>query len=287
MTICNGSPAELQALRYVEGTLSAAETEKFEEHYFDCPVCLAHLQAIQAVEQELARNPVATLPMPEPASKVLLRWPAWVWTVGAVAAVLVVSVLTYKDLESRPAQPMLTQSTPKSPSQMRVTAQPLKQPATLVHLSQLADLTLPVFTPPNLRGENLDTHFEAGMKEYASGNCRGAIAALAQVPAESAEARAATFYSGACQMHLGNFTSASQFLRKVADAGDSPQQEAAVYGLAQMAVAGNDPAAARKYLQRTIALRGDLEQRAREQDRRIAELTGQNKAAAGKNPAAK
>jgi predicted Zn-dependent protease len=151
----------------------------------------------------------------------------------------------------------------------------------------LADLTLPAFLAPNLRGESLDARFEAGMKEYANGNCRSAITALAQFPAESVEARAAQFYSGACQMRLGDFASASGLLRKVADGGDSPQQEAALYYLAQIALAGNDPATAHAYLLRTISLRGDLEGRAREQDRQIAKLIGQERQTKGENPEAK
>jgi len=44
--------------------------------------------------------------------------------------------------------------------------------------------------------------------------------------------------------------------------GDSPQQEAALYYLAQIALVHNDPTTARHYLARTIALRGDFERRA-------------------------
>ena len=285
MNICTGTPAELHALEYVEGTLSELETERFEEHYFDCPVCLAHLRAIQAVGQELARNPVAPVCAPEP--RLRLGLPAWSWTAGAVAAALLIGIFTYKSLESRPAKPTVARSQPRLTPQTQSAARPAQPSAAPVHLSQLADLTLPVFTPPNLRGGSLDAHFAAGMKEYANGNCRGALAALAQVPAANSEARAAEFYSGACQMHRGEFASASGLLRKVADAGDSPQQEAALYDLAQVALAGNDPATAHRYLLRTISLRGDLERQAREQDRRIAELNGQDKAAGDKNPATK
>jgi hypothetical protein len=110
---------------------------------------------------------------------------------------------------------------------------------------------------------------------------------LAQVPAENSEARAAEFYSGACQMRLGDFATASGLLRKVADAGDSPQQEAALYDLAQIALAGNDPVTAHAYLLRTISLRGDLEGRAREQDGRITELVGQENGIKRKNPEVK
>jgi hypothetical protein len=282
MTKCTGSLAELNSLPYIEGTLSAREIEQFEEHYFDCPVCLARLQAIQAVGLELARNPIALPAELEPRSR--LGWPVWFWSAGAISAMLLVSVFTYKRIEVRPGKPTGALSQPQSPPQTQVPSQPAAKP---VHLSQLADLTLPAFRLPNLRGESLDAHFEAGMKEYTNGNCSGTVAALAQVPAESGEARAAAFYSGACQMHLGDYASASQLLRNVANAGDSPQQEAALYELAQIALVGNDPATANAYLKRTIALRGDLEGKARKQRRRMTALTGQGNAVEGKNSEAK
>jgi hypothetical protein len=285
MTICTGAPAKHNALQYVEGTLSESEVERFEEHFFDCPVCLAHLQAIQALGRELARQPV--VPLREPKPKIRLGWPAWFWTAGAVAALLLASVLAYRSFESRPAQPTVSQSQPKSAPQPESAAPSAGSSTAPVHLSELADLTLPAFIALSLRGESLDARFAAGMKEYANGNCRGAIAALSRVPAESAEKRAAEFYSGACQMRLGDFASATGVLRKVADAGDSPQQEAALYYLAQIALASNDPATTHAYLLRTISLHGDLEGRARDQDRRMAELIAQDQPAKRKNPETK
>jgi hypothetical protein len=285
MNTCTGSPAELHALDYIVGTLSESELEQFEEHYFDCPVCLARLQALQAVGEELARRP--PVPVQEKRAKIWLGWPAWSWAAGAVAALLLMSVFTYRSLESKPASPIVAQSSQELPPQTQIATEHALPSAPPVHLSQLADLALPPFVASNLRGASLDTQFEAGMKEYANGNCRGAIAALALVAAESAEARAAEFYSGACQMRMGNFASASGLLRKVADAGDSPQQEAALYDLAQIALVGNDPVTAHAYLLRAISLRGDLEQRAQEQDRRIVAWNVQEKATEAKNPAAK
>jgi tetratricopeptide (TPR) repeat protein len=195
------------------------------------------------------------------------------------------SVFTYRVFQFRPVQPAVSQNQPKLPQQtQKPAAQPARTSAVPARFSQLADLTLPAYFASNLRGENINTRFEAGMKEYVSGNCRDAITALAQVSAESTQARAAEFYSGACQIRLGNYASASEILRKVADAGNSPQQEAAFYSLAQIALTDNDPATARAYLSRTISLRGDLEERARAQDRQIAELISQNQPASMKNP---
>jgi len=66
-------------------------------------------------------------------------------------------------------------------------------------------------------------------------------------------------------MKDSNLPAATKTLRSVADAGDSPQQEAALYYLAQVALAGNDATTARHFLARTISLHGDFEGRARAQ----------------------
>jgi hypothetical protein len=290
MTTCSGAPAERDALPYVEGTLSEFEVERFEEHYFDCPVCLARLQALQAVGQELARQPIATpesLRDRQPLLKFPLAGPARIWISGVAAALLLMGVFAYRILESRPAQPTVAQGNPKSSPHPEPARQPVSSFPVPVQVSQLADLALPAFIAPNLRGESLDTRFEASMKDYANGNCRGAIAGLSQIPAESVEARAAQFYSGVCRMHLGNLAEASGLLRKVADAGDSPQQEAALYYLAQIALAGNDPATAHAYLSRTISLHGNLESRSRTEDAQAMDLIGREHQANREKPSAK
>ena len=64
-------------------------------------------------------------------------------------------------------------------------------------------------------------------------------------------------------MHEGDLDGAAHSLRGVSDAGDSPEQEAALYFLAQIALARNDAGSARKSLERTVALHGDYERRAR------------------------
>lgn len=283
MTICNGVPAEQYALAYVEGTLPAFEAERFEEHYFDCAVCLSHLQAIQAVTRELANHPVS---LPEssqsssasrqPEKKNPASWPVRHWAWGAIAALLVLGVYVYRLNQSRPAPQAVAQgSLPAAPQIPQPATTPSGSAAssvTAIQPSQLADLVLPAFTAPHLRGESADEHFQAGMAAYSQGDCKGALSALAQVPATADEARAARFYSGACQMHIGEFSEGKVSLQAVADAGDSPQQESALYYLAQISLAQNDPDAAHRLLLRTIALRGDMERRARDQDRKVTAL---------------
>jgi hypothetical protein len=270
---CIGTTADHQALAYLEGALPDREAEQFEEHYFDCPACLAQVQALQAAGRVLAREPSIQLEA-VPRGRVL-AWPTTAWALAAVAALLVLSVLGIGYYNAQKVRPSLAhnsqaplvmkgpapQSTP-NPSQ-NPTPKPPGPSQAQVAVSQLADLAMPVFVTPNLRGESEDARFLAGMKAYSDGNCGDALTTLALVPATVPESRAARFYSGACHMHLGNLTAAKADFGSVANAGDSPEQEAALYYLAQAALLSNDAPGAREYFTRTIELHGDFERRAR------------------------
>jgi hypothetical protein len=270
MNSCTGTPAELYALPYVEGSLPEIEAERFEEHYFECTACLAYLQTIQAAGTELARMPVGASAPPK---KTLLTWPMASWALRAVAAaLLVVAVFAYRGFHSGASGPQLAQAPQPQPAPLP--AAPAK-PA--VNATLLADLAMPAFVAPNLRGSSEDAHFDAGMNAYSRGDYVHAAATLAEVPAQAGEARAAAFYRAACQMHLGNLQSAAEGMSKVADAGDSPQQESAIYFEAQIALASNNPTAAHKFLQQTIALKGDLERKARDEDRKVLALIDNNR----------
>lgn len=255
MSDCIGAPANLWLERYVEGTLPEAEVEKFEEHYFDCPVCLAQVEALQAAREQLKRNPVAFTP-----PRRVLNWPQFTVGFGALAAALIVGVITLRMVQLR-----------TGPAQTNAVVQPGSPPASpqaaggepATQLAQLADLRLPAYQAPTLRGAGAPSEFEQAMKLYNAGNCAGAIKRLSQVDAQSPDALAARFYTGLCQMHAGDLADSSKVLHQVAAAPDSPQQEAAWYYLAQIALAKSDAALARKDLARVVSLHGDLEHRAR------------------------
>lgn len=264
MTQCTGTPAEQWLEAYLQGTLPEAKAQKFEQHYFDCPVCLAQVERLEAVARQLGRRPLKARrpPIAWPA----LGWPSLAWPVrafalSAIAALLVIGFFSFRHI-TRPVQPNVALA-PTAPS-----PQPASQshpaPPTLAALavSRLADLTLPAFQANNLRGSSVDANYEAGMKAYAAGDCALAVKALSQVAAQDEDARAAKFYSGVCRMHMGDLPAASATLRKVAGAGESAQQEAALYYVAQIALSENDAATARRYLIRTISLHGDFERRA-------------------------
>jgi len=264
MKSCTGSPAEQFLEPYLQGVLPEAEAESFEEHYFDCPVCLARLEALQAVARKLASEPRGPIRKPIP-------WPTRVGTrlgaFGAIAALLLLGFFVYR-FRADSGPPDIARSAPQTapPSAPANPGTPAK-PSTLASqsVSRLADLTLPAFQGANLRGQSRDAHFEAGMKDYTSHAYLRAIKDLSQVPPQDEDAGTAKFYSGICQMRLGNLPAARTSLRAVADAGDSPQQEAALYYLAQTALLSDDAGAARRNLQRVVALHGDFEARAKGQ----------------------
>lgn len=256
MTECTGAPAEKWLEPYLAGTLEDARAQAFEEHYFDCPVCLAHVQAMQAVTEQLRRHPVKIPP------KKVLAWPAG-WRVLAAAAALLVAVwLGYRWEFSTPQLHNNAVHQAKPPAIA-------SSPGESQLAEQLADLGLPPYRPSSLRGEAEGARFHAGMKSYAAGDCGSAQSQLAQVPPQSPNALAARFYTGACQVKLKQWDEAAATLRGVANSGESPQQEAAMYLLAQISLARGNVDDASYHLKQVIALHGDFEQRARHQ---LAEL---------------
>lgn len=273
MKRCTGTPAELCALPYIEGTLPEHQLELFEAHFFECSVCLAYLQDLQAMQAALSR--LTATKIERPTQRGLPILPTRTWALGAAAAIVLAAIFSFRALNHGPKPTPVAQSIPPAavpakPQEQAHAASPIS-----VRPSQLADLALPPFVAPNLRGAQEDVEFESGMKDYAKGDCPEAVAELARVPAQSEDLRAARFYCAACEMQMGNLTEAESQMHTVATAGDSPQQESALYYEAQIALANDDPAAAHRYLVQTIALQGDLEQKARDEDRKIHEFLGE------------
>ena len=257
MSNCIGAPADKWLERYVEGTLPEEESQQFELHYFDCPVCLGQLQALQAVREQLRLHPAPISKRPK-----ILSWPALSWGLIGVAAALLVAAFNSQILgyiEGKHAQNagITIKSAPP--------AKPAEPGNTGIQLAQLADLRPPSYHAPTLRGESRQGAFEDGMIQYAAGNCKGAIARLGDVAQGSPDVPSALFYVGVCRMQMGDLASAAATLRRVAAAGDSPVQESALYYLAQIALARNDLATAQTTLNQVIALHGDFEDKAKAQ----------------------
>jgi hypothetical protein len=292
MTLCKGSQAEEFGLAYVEGSLDANQAASFEEHFFECSNCEKYVIELQRVAKQMRLHPMdATAVLRGDTNRVRL-WPkllkptlAWGLPMAAVVLIGVFvargnwhSAGSTDEAKNTQVQLPAVNSTGASTS----TTQTSKPAATATTTasgnhkafssSQLADLRLPVFVMPGLRDDSSDSRFLAGMKAYTAGDCRTAVASLALVPVNSNDARAARLFTGACQLKMGKVQAAENNLHIVVDAGDTPQLEWALYELAQAALATNDTSTAHDYLQKVIALRGDLEVKARTEDGKVSTL---------------
>lgn len=291
MSNCTGAPAQEFGLAYVEGTLDEALMNRFEEHYYECSLCHEQVRALLALREELRER---SAPSPARAHKrtSIFRIPVFVWTVSLGCLVVIAGVVFYHSHQISNSNPDLaangntpatgastatpSATTPSgSPASASSTTANIKKP--IIDASKLADLVLPIYTAHALRGQVPDEHMTAGMAAYKNGDCRKASDELALVKPTSDDSRAAHFYRGLCQLHTGQLNDAQTSLNVVAQAGESPEQEGALYALAQVALAQNNPALARTYLAKTIALQGGLESRARAQDSKLQNLTSSHK----------
>jgi hypothetical protein len=280
MSNCIGAPARQWLEQYVEGTLPEAEAEDFENHYFDCPVCLGELQAVQAAQEALRRHPV-----PITAPKRIFEWPvSWrpVVAFGALAATLIAGVFAFRMASHGPqsggnaavTNPAAAPAQPTGESAAQPNARENQPTTQIARLSSLADLRLPGYQAPVLRDGNGESAFERGMKQYVEGDCAGAAQALSQVDQNGPDGVAAEFYSGVCRMHAGDLAAAAGALHRVVSAGDSAYQESAYYYLAQIALAQSNAAEARRDLNRVVSLRGDMVHQARRQLSQIPPAQG-------------
>jgi len=105
MSQCTGRPADEWLEPYLQGTLPAREQEAFEEHYFDCPVCLAQVQALQAVQMQLARaeNKAGVASLPSRAWSML---PGFVWA-GLAAAGVVLAFIAIERHHTSASSPVM------------------------------------------------------------------------------------------------------------------------------------------------------------------------------------
>jgi len=258
MTPCTGIPAERCVEPYLQGTLPENEARSFEEHYFDCPVCLAQVEALQIATRTLAREPL-------PPPRRVMAWPMRYAAAAAIAAALLLGIVGFLHLRathSATAQPMAAQRGVMAPQPQPAPLMPQAEPPSNT-LASLADLSLPAYQAEHLRGAEDSAKFTEGMSAYSRHDCPLAVKLLAKVPTEARFSAAAQFYTGVCQMHLGHREVAASRLGHIAAAGDSPQQEAALYYLGQLALAQDDAAAAKRDLSLAVSLHGDFERRAR------------------------
>jgi Putative zinc-finger len=295
MTRCIGSPAQEMAESYLAGELPETEADRFENHYIGCESCHEYLITLQEIRDALAREPIAIVARTaEPVaprrsfSGKILAFPVPLAVLASLAAALLVGVVLSGIQRSTPmlqrgraanssvaaAKPenrIPGASSDRAPAKRRVTSAPVAQPALPdSQLATLADVHLPGYEQPQLRGEepaNGDhLEFSTGMQAYVEGDCDRAIESLAKVPATAADGVAGKLYSGLCQLKGRELESAQVSFGDVIAAGDTPELETAEYFQAQTLLLRGDAAGAKNWLNQTIALHGDYEDRAQKQE---------------------
>ena len=226
---------------YVLGRLDESRRQAFEDHYFECAACLAHVRALQDLREALAA------PAAAPARRNLRT----AGVILAAAAVLVLAVRTGHELWSD------RQEAVSSPAARDVVLGAPPAPALRVEL--------PPYTPARLRAVPSDAQrlFRDAMTNYTVTNCAGAIEGLRRAVAADGAYTQARFYLGACELHTGAVDEAATNLQRVVAAGESPYLEDARWFLAQTHVKQGDLEAARQELERVIALNGDRREAAR------------------------
>lgn len=302
MTKCIGSPAQEMAEQYLAGGLPEEEAERFEDHYFGCDLCHEHLLTLKEIREAMIREPIAIVAAPAEPARVaprpgfrarMLAFPVPLAVLASIAAALLVGAVLVGIQRSSPVlQPghgaansmAAAKAQPQpagggSPGSISEASAPAKSNGANVpvararpaetELASLADLQLPGYQRPQLRGEeaaNSDhAQFLSGMQAYAQGDCGSALGALAQVPTIAADGLAAKLYSGLCQLQGRELDGAQASLTAVVDAGDTPELETAEYFLAQTRLLRGDAQGAKDWLSKTIALHGDYEERAQKQ----------------------
>jgi hypothetical protein len=294
MTQCSGGPAEELAALYLADELSEQQSEEFEDHYVGCNRCHRMVLTLQQVGSELANNTSSAATMPSPDAQhetsrgKVLRFPApfagRLVVFGALAAALLVAAILTGTLVTRNSRSTAATSAANTPQAAQQTTQPAGNPPAVnqlpiatpqqVEVASLADMHLPGYEPGQLRDADTGNRrdFTAGMQSYAKDDCQAALARLAKTPSGSEDALSASLYGGLCQLKTGSSARAESSFNHVIAAGDTPQLETAEYFLAQARLMQNDPAGARNWLNKTAALRGDYELRARRQLKQLAQL---------------
>jgi hypothetical protein len=296
MTQCIGSPAQEMAEQYLVGELSEQDAERFENHYFACDLCHEYLLTLRDIRDALAREPIdISAPAPAPATQDqsrrgrILSFPVRRMVWGSVAAALLLGAVLVGIRQSRHVYPLSSEQASSTASakfqptlpnvaelnpvaEGKTSAQSADRgghASQSIELASLVDLRLPGYQLPQLRGEesadNDHIGFSTGMSAYARGDCHSALERLANVPTTASDSVAAQLYSGLCELKARQLDHAQASFAKVIAAGDTPQLETAEYFLAQTRLLRRDAAGAASWLSKTIALRGDYEERAQKQ----------------------
>jgi TolA-binding protein len=224
------------AERYVLGQLNEAEQADFEAHYFECPECFAAVQAFQAAQGELRKQPPAVAAS---ASHKL-------WWIGLAAAASLTGLLVWAPW--RHSQPTVAPPTPTVAQHTPSTAPPPTPTPSPTHpgvnLDALALVTPPPYVPLSTRGESAQNPtlaaFAAAMKPYSAKDYRAAAAALEPIVKAHPDANYAQFFLGISYLLSDDGDKAVAVLDRVAASGAAPFADEAHFYLAKAALRARD-----------------------------------------------
>jgi tetratricopeptide (TPR) repeat protein len=241
--------------KYLLGRLTEAEQGAFELHFFECERCFEEVESLRMLQTELRR---AASTIREKTSKRQSLFWRWAWAPAAALTVLAVGVGWWVWRPSvTPLQP---------PAIVQVPApQPAPQP-TVPSVAELAQVRPPEYRPPVLRGVEDDAtqRFRAAMRHYIRGDYATAIPGLRAASKLNPQASDISFFLGICYLLTDQTDAAIKQLRRTAALGDSPYLEETHFYLAKCSLRKGDLRAARNELEKTIRLRGEHEDEARE-----------------------
>lgn len=234
---------------YARGRLDEAAMESFEEHYFGCRECLARLETLQALPTALLDRAWEAPSSGRPFRR--RRLPVWL----GVAACLAALAAAWLGLRLGGARP---EERAEAPSALTV-------PATTPALVEWARITPPRYEVPSFRGFLPESpEFEAAMDRYRRSDYAGALAGLEQVVRQNPDDAAALFFLGACDLLTDRSAEGMRRFEEVIALGETPYLEEARLYRARVLVGEGRLDEAASELEKVLALRGDLEDEARQ-----------------------
>jgi TolA-binding protein len=241
---------------YVAGTLSEAEQDAFEQHFFACAACLAQVQVLQEIKDGVRRLPPATSSY-RPVRPARLAAP---WLGLALAAGLVAAVGWWWQGSSAPVPPSTVAVGPQAPSTPAPTA-PVTPPATeppapptrQAQLAQLALVVPPRYVPLAVRGAAPAAGtFDAAMTHYVAGRYRDAAVELRALSEATPADPGIAFFWGVSELALGQAVGAREGLTRAIAADVQPYADEAHFYLAKAFLLDGDVERARRELQFSV-----------------------------------
>jgi anti-sigma factor RsiW len=256
--------------QYLLGRLELAARDEFDEHLFECDECFDRVQTVRALRRELAATAAERRRAPATAAR------GWIWNwnwklvLAPTLAALVIAVgVSLWPRAIRPGDRVLSPGAGNAASSRgpgTSSGDPAPTPPVTVALAELGRFEPPTYAPASLRGiqDEATTRFLRGMQHYADRDYRAAVADLRAAVRLDPESAHAMFFLGVSSVLTGQLDEGIRALRQTISVGDSPYLEEAHFYLAKAFLQNHDPAQARQEIERTIRLRGPLENESRQ-----------------------